>query len=488
MKTLIKNTLIAILFMSFIGCSDQYFDVNTPTGTASIDQLNMSDLLGPVIYHTVTAQYNAERVLGNYSQQFTGEGGGASGATSLSGTWLEIYLYVLPNLKTILSKAEAKNATHYTAVAKILTAINIGLSADCWDNIPYKEASQGAVNTKPVFDSQESIYVEILSLLDSAITGLQGSDNGFPLGNEDLFYGGNSSKWIKAAYTLKARYQLHLISRGMASANDVLSSLLNGFSSNEDDLQMSYTSRNINPWYSREILAAATGNDHDKVGDQLVSIMNGTTYPFATVTIDPRLPVFAEISDASGVWRGFESGGDGLSSDGNNGNTDFAAGGFYTNVTAPIVVVSYAEAQFIMAEAAFLANGGTPTSTGTNAAAYAAYINGIEASMNKLGVDGTAYMTDTSIDLGMGNLKLEHIMKEKYIANFLNPEVFNDLRRYDFSTNVFKGFALPVDNATSEFPGEWLVRAQYPDSEAIRNPDNVNANKQAPTVKVWWNN
>jgi hypothetical protein len=29
-------------------------------------------------------------------------------------------------------------------------------------------------------------------------------------GREDSIYGGDVNKWVKAAYTLKARYQLHL--------------------------------------------------------------------------------------------------------------------------------------------------------------------------------------------------------------------------------------------------------------------------------------
>ncbi len=491
MKKIIINVVIVILLVSFSGCSEGYYDVNTPSGTTTSAQLGMSDLMGPVIYHTIQAQYNAERVLGNYSQQFTGRGGGAAGATSMAGTWSQIYLYVLPNLKTILTKAEENNATHIAAVAKILTAINIGLAADSWDNIPYSEASQGTENPKPAFDTQQSIYNEIDMLLSDAITLLEAPDtSGFSIGG-DLIYDGDASNWLKAAYTLKARYQLHLVEQnGMAAATAALASLANGFTSNSDDFQMNYTTKNINPWYSREILAAATSNDHDKIGDQLVNYMNGTSYPYTTIAIDPRLPIYATNGGAiTDPWLGYESGADGLSSNGSSANTNFADGGFYTNQEAPIVIISYAEAMFIKAEAEFIVNGGNETSVGTNNNAYTSYLEGITASMNKLGVSATdmnAYLTDTSIDMGVTNIMLQHIMKEKYIANFLNPEVFSDLRRYDFSTNVFKDLSLPVDNAIGEYPGQWLVRAQYPVSEETRNPENVLANKKEPTVKVWW--
>ncbi len=106
--------------------------------------------------------------------------------------------------------------------------------------------------------------------------------------------------------------------------------------------------------------------------------------------------------------------------------------------------------------------------------------------MSKLGVSSTDYIADPSVGMGAANLKLQNIMKEKYIADFLNPETFVDLRRYDFSTDVFKDFSLPANNASSEFPGKWFKRTNYPTTEELRNPDNVAKNKKSPTDPVWW--
>jgi len=492
MKNTLK-TIIFVLLIAFSGCSKSYFDVNTPSGSASVDQLSMNDLLGPVIYHTVSAQYWAERSFGNYNQNFTGNGGTAAGATSISGTWSDIYLYALPNLKVIRSKAKALNAKHFDAIAQILTAINLGIATDSWENIPYSQASQGSADVTPAYDTQQAIYTDIFGLLDSAISELEGpDDSGFePTATSDLVYRGDLNKWLRAAYTLKARYELHLIKKNGAvkAANDALTAIAKGFSSNADDFQMGYTEKLINPWYSREVLAKRTGNDHDNICYQLVSYMDGTAYPFTggVVTMDPRLPVYAQTDDGTNDYKGYVSGGNGVTGDGTtSANTDFKEEGFYTSPASPIVVISYAEALFIKAEAAFLANGGTTTSVGTTADGYAAYLDGIEANMDKLGVSSADYVADPSVGVGAANLKLQNIMKEKYIANFLNPETFVDLRRYDYSTDVFKGMTLPADNATGIFPGKWIVRATYPSTEESRNPDNVSANKKSPTDPVWW--
>lgn len=492
MKNILKTIAVVFLIVLISGCSKDYFDVNTPTSAVSASQLRMNDLLAPIIVHTIYSQYDAERSFGNYAQNFYGEGGVAADHTTVSGVWSSLYLYILPNLKVIRDKAKAAGATHFDAVAQILTAINIGLATDCYENIPYSEAALASDNFTPGFDTQESVYNSIFSLLNSAISELEADDNsGYNIdGNSDMIYHGDVSKWLKAAYTLKARYKLHLINKeGTAkAAQEALAAIANGFSSNADDFQMFFNEKHINPWYSREVMAKKTGNAFDVICDQLVSYMDGKSYPFTgnTVTIDPRLPVYVQTNDGSNVYKGYVGGGHGVSSDGTTANAEFREEGFYTNTSAPIVIISYAEALFIKAEAEFLANGGTTTSAGTTADGYSAYIDGIKANMSKLGVSSSDYVADPSVDVGAANLKLQNIMKEKYIANFLNPEAYSDFRRYNFSTDVFKDLALPVGNDQSEYPGQWIVRALYPSTETQRNPDNVAANQKSPIDPIWW--
>lgn len=497
-KFITKTILIGILLVVATACSEEYFDVNTPSGTAQPEQLRMSDLLAPVIYRSVTGQRSAELTFGNYVQNFVSQDGGAAGETSVSGLWSNVYLYSLPNLKTIKEKAAAEGATHYAAVADILTAINLGIATDTWDNIPYSQAAFGQDNLFPAFDTQQSVYTEIFALLDNAIAALQGTDSsGITLGSEDIIYGGDTSKWLRAAYTLKARYQLHLVNKGVTTANDVLTTIAGGFTSNSDNFEMFFDEKNINPWYSGEVLARNTGNFHRDIASQLVSSMNGDYFPFQSgmVTIDPRLPLFADtdldpdnaVEMVGANWKGFVSGGGGLAPDGMTANTFFVENGYYTSIDSPLMLISYAEAKFIEAEAAFLANGGTPTSVGSSTAAYTAYMEGISASMDMYGVSGTDYMADTAINVGEGALMLRHIMKEKYIHNFLNPETFVDYRRYNFSPDAFTGLTIREEiDAEGDYVGQWFRRANYPSTELNRNGAVVEANQQTPVTPVWW--
>jgi hypothetical protein len=82
---------------------------------------------------------------------------------------------------------------------------------------------------------------------------------------------------------------------------------------------------------------------------------------------------------------------------------------------------------------------------------------------------------------------LNHVMKEKYIHDFLNPETFVDFRRYEFSTDVFKGLTVREEqDSNGEYAGEWFRRATYPSTELNRNGDVVQANQKTPVTPVWW--
>ncbi|PIE48962.1 MAG: SusD/RagB family nutrient-binding outer membrane lipoprotein [Flavobacteriales bacterium] len=490
MKNFLNNITIILTFsLLLISCGDEYHEVNRPSNTAYIDQLKMSDLLAPVIHSTMEGQRSAELTFGNYVQNFVFQGGVATGQSSVSGLWKQVYLYVLPNTKAIKEKATESNAIHYAAVVDILNAINIGIATDTWDNIPYTEATQAPENNFPIFDTQEQIYNEIFRLLDNAIAALSAEDDSdYSLGKDDLIYNGDIEKWLRAAYTIKARYQLHLVNKGVITPNEVLTTIASGFESNDDNFMMFYDDKNINPWYSSEVLERNTGNAHNDIASQLVSSMNGDYYPFQSgLQADPRLTLFAQKPDGES-WKGYVSGGGGKAPDGSDANTEFATNGFYTSIDSPLMLISYAEAKFIEAEAAFLANGGLPTSTGSTSQAYNAYIEGIQASMDMYKVDGSAYLNDGVIAVGQSNLMLHHIMKEKYIHNFLNPETFVDFRRYDFSNQVFTGLTIREEEESddTQYFGQWFRRAIYPDSELNRNEANVLANKQEPVTPVWW--
>lgn len=497
MKKLIKNIVILVLFaVGFTGC-DEYLDVNTPSDAVNVENLAMKDIVGPVMLNTVYANYYAETVFGNYTQYFGSYGNGAVGLTSNSSTWSNIYSKVLPNLKVVREKADVQGALHYGAVAKILEAINLSFAVENWGDVIYSQAGKPFEFPNPTLDNGQDVYNQALTLLNEAISALESDDpSQVSMGIEDMIYGGDYNKWLRAAYTFKARMQLKLMKNGGTTASDVLASIENGFTSNADNLEMFIPEGKINPYHSTNILSRRTSNFYRAPNDQLISMMNGTTYPFESgvVEIDPRLPeIFVRLSSISpevespetDPWRGFMNGGTGESSDGESGNTFYKDGGYHTHENSPLILITYAEAMFIKAEASFLANGGNKTSIGSTGDAYAAYMEGISASMDQINVDGSDYMADDAVNVTEAGLMLNHIMKEKYIANIHSTETFSDMRRYNFSSDVFKGLELRLEEDTgSEYQGLWYRRAVYPLSEADSN-SNIQQDESSSVTDIW---
>jgi hypothetical protein len=134
--------------------------------------------------------------------------------------------------------------------------------------------------------------------------------------------------------------------------------------------------------------------------------------------------------------------------------------------------VSYREMQFIIAECLSRTNG-------SSAEMEAAYLKGIEASFTETGLGNSeysSYVSQNAVNPGGASLDLEdHILTQKYIAMFIQPEVFSDLRRNDFP------------NLTPTSGSQLPVRWNYSGDEALFNP-NVPVGTTLFTPKNSWDN
>ena len=206
---------------------------------------------------------------------------------------------------------------------------------------------------------------------------------------------------------------------------------------------------------------------------------------------------------SDGQFRGLRSGGglaggQGILANGQAGDATkthrndygyFSRSGFYTNQTSPTSFITYSEVKFIEAEAR-LRSGDVP-------GALAAYEEGIKSNMRKLGVsqsDIDAYWAAQLADglnAHFGNLTqgLSHIMREKYISLCLNPETWVDMRRADYSQDIYGPSLLrPLDLNPIFDPGnpnQWILAMCYENNEELRNPDAIkSAGGNTPAIRL----
>ena len=111
------------------------------------------------------------------------------------------------------------------------------MATNSWGDIPYSEAFQGEDNVFPSYDTQESIYQNIFTLLTEAENDLKATDQAAGIQGSLV-----TAEWSKVANALKARYYIQLTKRDPQAATKALAAIANGMSSNADQAVFAFTS------------------------------------------------------------------------------------------------------------------------------------------------------------------------------------------------------------------------------------------------------
>lgn len=455
--------LVFALMVALAGCK-KYLDVNDdPNRPIDVKESLMLPPIQMLISQNINASGdgNLSVVLQQYMQVMALNQVAPNFGTYLmynidmDGDWNNVYVRTLNNLNLLKIKASAGGNFKYTAIAKILTAYTLGYATDAWGDIPYSQAFLGINQPTPVYDSQQQIYFQIQSLLDEGIADI-GKNAGLAPGSDDYFYAGDMTKWKKLAYTLKARYYMHLSkapgNTATAQAQLALTALTNGMQSNDDDAKITFSGAAgaENPW-QQNFLPAST------------FVLANTFVDAFKTRNDPRLSKMVKPAKQTGLYTGREIGLPDIGSL----EAYSIPGDFYAGANANNYLVNYTEALFIKAEATLVVSGFT--------AAQPFYQEGIKQHMAKVGVsaaDIDTYIAARGTLTATNALRL--IMEEKSISNFLNAENYTDWRRTGFPVLT------KVKNALSEIPR----RVLYPNSEITANPQLQQ--KAKITDRLWW--
>jgi len=333
-----------------------------------------------------------------------------------------LYAGVLMELKQLKTKSEELGYKHYLGVAQVIEAYTLLLLTDNWNAVPYSEALNGVENLQPAYDSQDAIYDSVFELLNTGRNNLNEADGGaLTPGGEDLIFAGDIASWIGFANFIEARAYLHLGAKDAANYQNALDAINAGALTADCAMAFSGGSTS-NPMYQFN-----EQRGDCSIGSTIQTLVNDLN--------DPRRHLYDHAFD-----------------------TDHPL----LTTDRDVYLGTLAEQKFIEAECTFNISGAT--------AAHPLYLEAIELSMSAYGyADSTAaYVGQAEVDPGDAALTLEHIMTQKYIALFLDPEVFNDWRR--------TGFPVLTPNTGSSIP----VRLPYPQKELNLNPNVPSATINTP--------
>jgi hypothetical protein len=388
--------------------------------------------------------------------------------------WRDVYWTFGQNLVDMMTKAEAEQRWDLLGVGQILKAYGWQALTDLHGEIIVKEAidqSKFSFN----YDTQEFAYQEVQRLLNEAIKNLQRTDGAVDqtyLARGDKLYNGDRTKWIKFAYGMLAMNLNHYSNKSTYKPADVIAAVDKSFTSNADDALLTYPNTNND---DINFLGRTRNNFTSYRPTQfVVGLLNGTAFGGV---VDPRLSRMLSPAP-DGQFRGLDPNVVGfgalpVSQQPNNLYNYPSTGGlqlpgrYLFDDKAKMAAMTYAQLQFVKAEAAYRA--------GDRATALAAYRNGVSAHIdfvNARNLDANQNATQITaaekaaflaapqiIPTSPAQLTLTQIMSQKYIAQWMwgHNELWMDMRRYNY-TGVDPATGNPV------YPGFTPPTSLYPDN------------------------
>jgi len=482
MKYIFRASAV-VLVLSLVACSESLEDINIdPNNSATANEKVILPTALTNVGYIVDADLNAASFL--WAQYYTWGIGVSLGnperfvaePDDYDGYWQDAYADALIDLKFL---AKSSNPA-YRGVAKALQAYVFQGLTDHFGDIPFSESLSGEIADgsilAPEFDNASDIYVGLTTLLDEAIADLSIASSS-DIGSEDFVYGGDVSKWLKFANSLKLRVLLRTSEakpNGTAIKALVANSSFIESASDVAAVPFQDKAGAYNPMYALfergvgdfYFASNATLNKLDELSDP-----RGTAF-YSVATSGPFL----------GQLRGIEQG----AVDRDVPFTDPAANYSGSSSMAysadnAVILMSDWEVWFLRAEAA--ARYGTADDDAT------AFANAVTNNFNYLGVSGAdAYVSSLNYS---GNLdqKLNLIGVQKWISmnGTQEDEGWIEARRFDRPGNrIFTGgiFQNPPNSVlpAGTFPATWL----YPASER-----SLNANAPAQrsiTDRIYWDN
>ena len=480
MKSRISRLASVALLVVLVGGCESFLDVNTDPNApvnARVDVRLPAVVTGMVhtVYYGDPGQWTVE-----WMQQTSYNRDSRSydeiqlyevQDNSANGAWSYHYATMLNELRLMAAEVDPDEEAAYAGLVKFLSAWVWAHTTDLWGPVPFTNALDPAQPTPEYDDQLPTIYGQVLTMMDEAVAAMRQPSLRKP-GSNDLLFGGDMSRWVKLARTVQARHQLRLAyapgENPQERAQAALSALAEGFTSNADDAVFEYPggAGGRNPlwrYIDRGLLFTASGLTVDMLMERS----------------DPRLPIMVEpaikdMENGETVYRGHYN-----HVDPEPDSTISEVGHHFTAEDAPLSVGTYADAKFTEAEARLIVGGA--------GAADAPYREGIRAIMEKWGVDAadiSAYLAERPSLTSVAN-PLEEIIREKWIANYLTVEPWNDWRRTGYPS---------IDPVPGGFLPSIPVRIRTPESELANNGENVSATGIDPGLRgmlfsgpsVWW--
>jgi hypothetical protein len=500
-----------ILLVVFSSCTKTWLDVNknvdAPDWVAPVLRL------GPTLAAYEGIQYDL-RAVAPITEYFAGPSTYVSnfgvshtyiaGSDAAGECWRMSYWLQGMNIENIIKDGRDLGQFRLAGIGLTVKAYSWHILASLHGDLPVKDAYVPGLLSHN-YDSQEYAFSQVRSWAKQAIAEFEKTDaTVYPttLATSDLIYKGDAAKWKKFAYAVLARNYIAMSKKNTAYLDSAIICADKSFTSASDDPSLTFQATGVSGTSNFFGTLRANLTNVFAQSDYITQVLTGTipnynasgaieglsAYQMVTdtATLDPRAILLlgtldTMMVDQTKIKKGtYKFVGTRL--------TNAAACTFWGATTAPTVAAngtgrwlyrddapwplsSYAEIQFVKAEALFV--------KGQKAEAFAAFKNGVAGHMDfvkRLIVPGTivkstkgkqtsvigdkisasrfselatAYLNSKFVNgMQLSDFSLSNIMMQKYVALFpWSLDTWNDLRRYHYDLVLGSG-GVPVSGTS----------------------------------------
>lgn len=515
MTKTITLTILTVAVLGFVACKKDFEKINTDP--IKINGSSPEKLLSPAMVNILTTNLVRNRNFSNELMQVTvtqSEDENAVFRYDFRPNWADYtwnnWFQELTNIRDIFTIASTPeyNNDSYKGISLALEAWVFSMLTDTYGDIPYTEANRGKeLIVEPKFDKQKDIYLSLLGKLDQANQLLAG--NKAIVAESDPIYHGDVTLWRKFANSLHLRLLLRLSGKAEVSS-DMISKLKKiaedpagypVFTSNAESavLKWNGTIVTTNPFTNPFVVQLREPDVN------IPSICNFFIGPLREWQ-DPRIDLTTTYGNGTRNRLGIAPGSNGFA----GVNSGYAVGSgepkqaFFYSMNAsdysiqksPLtgIIMTYAELQFILAEAA--------AKSWITGDAATHYYNGVANAINywvpvfSTDITSTAFTTfiasaagaewdDTlPLDATTGDSKMERIHLQKYYSLFMT-----DFQQW-FEHRRTGHPILPKGDGLKN-GGVMPARFNYPVYVQAANPSNYkqavsSMGGDAISTQVWW--
>ena len=303
LNRILKYAAVSALVVSTgvmtMGCTDNFENLNTDPYEVDPDELPFSAQFKEPFSYVYAPQQNLFQYCFNLNidlfsgyfmtpHNFNGSGNVdyALNRGFCGGMYENVYLHIFNNTRRLIASCVEQGLSDYGAMMRVVQAYAIQMLTDAYGPVAYSSVIEDPTGGASFsYDTQESVYNALFTLVDEAIAGFKGTASVADMQAFDYWCNGDIALWKKVANQLKLRLAMRIVKVNPTLAKQKAEEAVQGgvLTSADRDIL-------INQGLSNELTRMFEWGDCG-MNASLITMLEGFK--------DPRLPLYVTKNQAA---------------------------------------------------------------------------------------------------------------------------------------------------------------------------------------------